>query len=270
MATATLERKEAVVTDTIVDVDGVSVRFDSKKTSVQALQDVDLKIREGEFISIVGPSGCGKSTLLRAISGISPATDGNVLLRGDEVSAPRQDVGFIFQRPALMPWRDVRRNILLQAEMRGMDRRQAEAKCKDLINFTGLNGFEKFLPHELSGGMQQRVALSRALLHEPDVLLMDEPFGALDALTREKMNVEMQRLWRERDMTAALVTHSVAEAVYLATRVIVMGPRPGRIIEEFTVDLPRDRGYEATMESPEFHRVASRVRELLGSGKSHE
>lgn len=237
---------------------------------IQALENVNLRIQRGEFISIVGPSGCGKSTLLRAISGIAPATEGQVLLRGDVVLSPRQDVGFIFQRPALMPWRDVRRNILLQAEMRGMSREQAEAKCKDLITFTGLEGFEKALPHELSGGMQQRVALCRALLHEPDVLLRDEPFGALDALTREKMNVEMQRLWRERNMTMALVTHSVAEAVYLATRVVVMGPRPGRIIEEFTVDLPHDRDYEQTMESPEFHRVASRVRELLGSGKSQE
>lgn len=237
---------------------------------IQALENVNLRIQRGEFISIVGPSGCGKSTLLRAISGIAPATEGQVLLRGDVVLSPRQDVGFIFQRPALMPWRDVRRNILLQAEMRGMSREQAEAKCKDLITFTGLEGFEKALPHELSGGMQQRVALCRALLHEPDVLLRDEPFGALDALTREKMNVEMQRLWRERNMTMALATHSVAEAVYLATRVVVMGPRPGRIIEEFTVDLPHDRDYEQTMESPEFHRVASRVRELLGSGKSQE
>lgn len=256
--------------DTIVDIRDVSVRFDSKKGSVQALQGIDLTIRRGDFISIVGPSGCGKSTLLRAISGISPATSGRVLLRGDNVVGPRQDVGFIFQRPALMPWRDVRRNILLQAEMRGMDRKKAEATCRELIEFTGLTGFERSLPHELSGGMQQRVALCRALLHSPDMLLMDEPFGALDALTRERMNVEMQRLWREREMTVALVTHSVAEAVYLANRVIVMGPRPGRIIEEFEVDLPRERDYEETMEHPNFHKVAGRVRELLGSAKSHE
>lgn len=270
MSATTLEQERGVARDTIVDIDAVSVRFDSKKKSVQALQDVDITVAKGEFISIVGPSGCGKSTLLRAISGISPATEGRVLLRGDEVLAPRQDVGFIFQRPALMPWRDVRRNILLQAEMRGMDRQRAEERCRELISFTGLDGFEKSLPHELSGGMQQRAALCRALLHEPDVLLMDEPFGALDALTREKMNVEMHRLWRERGMTVALVTHSVAEAVYLATRVVVMGPRPGRVIQEFEVDLPRERDYEETMEHPEFHRVASRVRELLGSGGSHE
>ena len=256
--------------DTIVDIQDVSVRFDSKKGSIQALQGIDLTIRRGDFISIVGPSGCGKSTLLRAISGISPATSGRVLLRGDSVVGPRQDVGFIFQRPALMPWRDVRRNILLQAEMRGMDRKKAESTCRELIEFTGLTGFERSLPHELSGGMQQRVALCRALLHSPDMLLMDEPFGALDALTRERMNVEMQRLWREREMTVALVTHSVAEAVYLANRVIVMGPRPGRIIEEFEVDLPRERDYEETMEHPNFHKVAGRVRELLGSAKSHE
>lgn len=270
MSTLTTEPQTPSAANLIVDVNNVSVRFESKKRSVQALKDVDLKIDRGEFISIVGPSGCGKSTLLRAVSGISPATTGEVRLRGDAVTGPRQDVGFIFQRPALMPWRDVRSNVLLQAEMRGMRRSHAEAKCEELLAFTGLTGFEKSLPHELSGGMQQRVALCRALLHEPDVLLMDEPFGALDALTRERMNVEIQRLWRERDMTIALVTHSVAEAVYLATRVIVMGPRPGRIIKEFEVNLPHERDYEETMEDPEFHRVAAQVRELLGSGKSHE
>ncbi|GAA4913160.1 ABC transporter ATP-binding protein [Nesterenkonia rhizosphaerae] len=270
MTAVTTDQTNTSVAEAIVDIDRVSVTFESKKRTVQALKDVDLQIHRGEFIAIVGPSGCGKSTLLRAISGISPATQGQVRLRGDAVVSPRQDVGFIFQRPALMPWRDVRRNIMLQAEMRQMDKAQAEARCRELLQFTGLEGFEKSLPHELSGGMQQRAALCRALLHEPDVLLMDEPFGALDALTREKMNVEIQRLWRERNMTVALVTHSVAEAVYLATRVIVMGPRPGRIIEEFDVNLPRERDYEATMEDPEFHRVAGRVRELLGSGKSHE
>ncbi|WP_153143607.1 ABC transporter ATP-binding protein [Nesterenkonia halophila] len=270
MTVETPSPSTAVETDTLVDVDDITIRFDSKKSSVVALRGVSLQIQQGEFIAIVGPSGCGKSTLLRAISGITSTTEGSVSLRGDQVVGPRQDVGFVFQRPALMPWRDVRRNILLQAEMRGMDRVEARERCEDLIQFTGLTGFEKSLPHQLSGGMQQRAALCRSLLHQPDVLLMDEPFGALDALTREKMNVEMQRMWRERDMTAALVTHSVAEAVYLATRVVVMGARPGHVVEEFTVNLPRERDYEETMEDPEFHRVAGRVRELLGSASSHE
>src|SRR5690606_26288120 len=148
--------------------------------------------------------------------------------------------GFAFQRSALLEWRGVRRNILLQAEMRGMDRRRAEERADHLIELTGLTGFEKALPHELSGGMQQRVSLCRALLHEPRVLLMDEPFGALDALTREKMNVELNRIWSQTGTTVLLVTHSVAEAVYLASRVVVMSPRPGRILEEHTVDLPAE------------------------------
>ncbi|NUP25224.1 MAG: ABC transporter ATP-binding protein, partial [Nocardia sp.] len=164
-----------------------------------------------------------------------------------------------------LEWRTVRKNILLQAEMRGMNKRTAAAECDRLIEMTGLGGFENALPHELSGGMQQRVSLCRALLHEPEVLLMDEPFGALDALTRERMNVELHRIWRETGTTVLLVTHSVAEAVYLANRVVVMSPRPGRIIEKLEVDLPAHRDYATTMETPEFIRVANRVRDLLGS-----
>lgn len=251
--------------DTLLDVADVGIRFETKRRSVQALEHVDLMVQRGEFISIVGPSGCGKSTLLRAVAGLTLPTSGRIELRGSEVTAPRKDVGFVFQRPALLPWRDVRRNIMLQAEMRGIDKRAANARCDELLELTSLTDFAKALPHELSGGMQQRVSLCRALLHDPDVLLMDEPFGALDALTREHLNVELQRVWAQTNKTILLVTHSVPEAVYLASRVVVMGPRPGRIIEEFDIDLPHEREYEPTLEDQRFHAVAGRVRELLGS-----
>jgi NitT/TauT family transport system ATP-binding protein len=171
----------------------------------------------------------------------------------------------VFQRAALLEWRSVRKNILLQAEMRGMPRQAAQRRCQHLIEMTGLSGFENAMPYELSGGMQQRVSLCRALLHEPNVLLMDEPFGALDALTREKMNVELHRIWRETRTTVVLVTHSVAEAAYLANRAVVMSPRPGRIVETLNVDLPSERDYAETMKRPEFIRVANRARDLLGS-----
>lgn len=251
--------------ETLLDVANVGIKFETKRRSVQALKEVDLTVKQGEFISIVGPSGCGKSTLLRAVAGLTLPTSGSVKLRGSLVDSPRQDVGFVFQRPALLPWRDVRGNIMLQAEMRGMDKKQATVKCDELLELTGLTDFTKALPHELSGGMQQRVSLCRAMLHEPDVLLMDEPFGALDALTREHLNVELQKVWAQTGMTVLLVTHSVPEAVYLASRVVVMGPRPGRIIEEFNIDLPRVREYEPTLEHQNFSKVAGRVRELLGS-----
>lgn len=249
----------------LLEVDNVGIKFETKRRSVEALKNVDMTVQQGEFISIVGPSGCGKSTLLRAVAGLTLPTSGRIQLRGSEVETPRQDVGFVFQRPALLPWRDVRGNIMLQAEMRGLDKKKAASRCDDLLELTSLTDFAKALPHELSGGMQQRVSLCRALLHEPDVLLMDEPFGALDALTREHLNVELQRVWAQTDMTVLLVTHSVPEAVYLASRVVVMGPRPGRVIEEFDVDLPHERNYEATLEDPRFHAIAGRVRELLGS-----
>ena len=249
----------------LVSISDVSVTFSSKRGVVTAVSGVDLDIASGEFVSIAGPSGCGKSTLLKVVAGLTAPTTGSVRLRDQTVTGPRRDIGYVFQRAALLEWRTVRGNILMQAEMRGMDRRKAVARCDLLIEMTGLTGFEKAYPHELSGGMQQRVSLCRALLHEPDVLLMDEPFGALDALTREKMNVELHRIWRETGTTVVLVTHSVAEAVYLANRVVVMSPRPGRVLEILDVDLPRDRAYGPTMEEPEFNRVASRVRDLLGS-----
>lgn len=251
-----------------ITIENLTVRFSSKRADVTALDDIDLQVADGEFVSIAGPSGCGKSTLLKVVAGLTDATAGDVLLRGKTVRGPQREIGYVFQRAALLEWRSVRKNILLQAEMRGMPRQAAQQRCDELIEMTGLTGFENALPHELSGGMQQRVSLCRALLHQPKVLLMDEPFGALDALTREKMNVELHRIWRETGTTVVLVTHSVAEAVYLANRVVVMSPRPGRIVETLDVDLPVDRDYAETMERQEFITVANRVRDLLGSSSA--
>jgi NitT/TauT family transport system ATP-binding protein len=265
MTSATIEtQKTGVLADTIT-IENLNVTFKSKRGNTTALSDIDLKVADGEFVSIAGPSGCGKSTLLKVVAGLTDATSGEVRLRGNRVRGPQREIGYVFQRAALLEWRSVRKNILLQAEMRGMPRQEAQRRCDHLIEMTGLGGFENALPHELSGGMQQRVSLCRALLHEPQVLLMDEPFGALDALTREKMNIELHRIWRETGTTVVLVTHSVAEAVYLANRVVVMSPRPGRIIETLDVNLPAERDYAATMERPEFIQVANRVRDLLGS-----
>jgi NitT/TauT family transport system ATP-binding protein len=265
MTTAEMQAPRTTMTSDAIAIENVTVTFSSKRNTVTALDDIDLKVAEGEFVSIVGPSGCGKSTLLKVVAGLTDASQGEVRLRGNVVRGPQRDIGYVFQRAALLEWRTVRKNILLQAEMRGMPRQAAQRRCDYLIEMTGLSGFENALPFELSGGMQQRVSLCRALLHEPEVLLMDEPFGALDALTREKMNVELHSIWRETGTTVVLVTHSVAEAAYLANRVVVMSPRPGRIVETLNVDLPSERDYAETMKRPEFIRVANRARDLLGS-----
>jgi len=248
-----------------VQLADVAVRFRSKKRDVTALSDVSLDVAPGEFVAIVGPSGCGKSTLLKLVAGLLTASSGEVLLGGERVTGPRHDIGYVFQRAALLEWRSALRNILLQAEIRRMPAAQARGRADELIRMTGLTGFEDAYPHELSGGMQQRVALCRALLHEPPVLLMDEPFGALDALTREQMNTELNRIWRSTGTTVLLVTHSISEAVYLADRVVVMSPRPGTITEIIEVGLPAERDYSETLGRPEFRAAAAHIRELLGA-----
>ncbi|MBM9618042.1 ABC transporter ATP-binding protein [Streptomyces zhihengii] len=248
-----------------VSLRDVAVRFRGKQRDVTALSGIDLDVRDGEFTAIVGPSGCGKSTLLKLVAGLLGPSSGEVLLGGERVRGPRHDIGYVFQRAALLEWRSARRNILLQAEMRRMPAQDARRRVDELIEMTGLTGFEDALPHELSGGMQQRVALCRALLHRPPVLLMDEPFGALDALTREQMNTELNRIWRETGTTVLLVTHSISEACYLADRVVVMSPRPGTITETIEVGLPAERDYTATMGRPEFRDATTRIRELLGA-----
>ncbi|MFE3401419.1 ABC transporter ATP-binding protein [Streptomyces anulatus] len=248
----------------------VSVRFRGKKRDVTAIGEVSLDVAPGEFVAIVGPSGCGKSTLLKLVAGLLTASSGKVLLGGEQVTGPRHDIGYVFQRAALLEWRSALRNILLQAEIRRMEPTVARARADELIRMTGLTGFEDAYPHELSGGMQQRVALCRALLHEPPVLLMDEPFGALDALTREQMNTELNRIWRTTGTTVLLVTHSISEAVYLADRVVVMSPRPGTVTEVIEVGLPAERDYSETLGRPEFRAAAARIRDLLGAVSAHD
>jgi NitT/TauT family transport system ATP-binding protein len=255
--------------DAAIDVTDLVVTFQSKRAQTTALTGITMRVEPGEFVTIVGPSGCGKSTLLKVMAGLIKPTGGVVSLMGQQVVGPQKEIGFVFQRAALLEWRGARKNILLQAEMRGMERTTAARRADELIELTGLQGFENALPHELSGGMQQRVALCRALLHQPRVLLMDEPFGALDALTREQLNEELNRIWRETATTIVLVTQSIAEAVFLGSRVEVMSHRPGRLLRTFDVDLPKERRYAQVMSDNTFDRLACEIRGLLGSGASH-
>jgi NitT/TauT family transport system ATP-binding protein len=253
---------DALVRDEVISLGDVSVAYPSPMGPVLALDGVHLTARDGEFVAVVGPSGCGKSTLLKLISGLLPPTSGELRVDGVPVRGPGGSVGVVFQSPLLMPWRTVLDNILLQIEVRGLRRASYEQPARRLIELVGLAGFENRRPYELSGGMQQRVGLCRALIHDPRLLLMDEPFGALDALTREAMNAELQRIWMDRRKTVLLITHSIPEAVYLADRVLVMSPRPGRIVGEIGVDLPRPRTLDMT-ETLEFSRLAAAVRRSL-------
>jgi NitT/TauT family transport system ATP-binding protein len=253
-----------------VRFDDVAVRFVSRRKVTDAVGGVSLAVAPGEFVSILGPSGCGKSTLLKVAAGLVRPSRGRAELLGHAVNGPQREIGFVFQRAALLEWRSTRGNILLQAEIRRMERREAERRADELMELTGLRGFENAYPHELSGGMQQRVSLCRALLHRPPVLLMDEPFGALDALTREQMNVELQRIAREVKSTVLFVTHSIPEAFYLANRVVVMTARPGTIAEIFPVDLPARRDYAQTMTSPVLADLGGRARTLLGASAHTE
>ncbi len=226
---------------------------------VEALRDVSLEVAAGEFVAIVGASGCGKSTLLRLVAGLVPPTDGRVVLDGSEVVAPRAETAMVFQAPTLLPWADVLRNVTFPLRLMHRVAPDTEDEARALLATAGLAGFEARLPRELSGGMQQRVAICRALLQQPQVLLMDEPFGALDALTREEMSLGLLRLWAARQMAVLFVTHSIPEAVLLADRVVVMSPRPGRVVDVIEVDLPRPRSFEQEG-SDEFHRCTRRIR----------
>jgi NitT/TauT family transport system ATP-binding protein len=231
---------------------------------VLALSGISFDVAAGEFVSIVGPSGCGKSTLLSIIGGLGSASQGEVLVNASPVREPRKDVGFVFQDPVLLPWRSVLQNAMLGVEVLGLDQVRYRARAEELIDLVGLRGFEKALPGELSGGMQQRNAIVRALLHEPNLLLMDEPFGALDAMTRENMNLELLRIWAASATSVLFVTHSVPEALFLSDRVIVMSARPGRVLDVVDVGLPRPRDLDM-MNSPEVSEQAKRIRHRLGS-----
>jgi NitT/TauT family transport system ATP-binding protein len=249
----------------VISVRRLSLKYGRGATGVLALSDISFKVADGEFIVVVGPSGCGKSTLLKVLAGLLPQTEGEADLKGTPIKGPRRDIGVVFQSPVLFPWRSVLGNVMLPADVQGLDQTEMKKRALDLINLVGLNGFEDRYPRELSGGMQQRVGIVRALIHDPAILLMDEPFGALDAMTRETMNVELQRIWMERRKTVLFITHSTAEAVFLADRVIVMTPRPGKIGDAFTVDLPRPRKLEV-MNTESFGAYVKRVRAALNPG----
>ena len=234
----------------LIDLSGVDMTYQAASGPVEALAGISLSVEAGEFVSLVGPSGCGKSTLLRIVAGLRPATRGTITVAGHEVTQPIHDIGMVFQAPILLKWRTILDNILLPAELAGKDKRAYWARAHELIEMAELHGFAEKLPRELSGGMQQRASLCRALLLDPPLLLMDEPFGALDAMTRDDMALELLRIWGERDLareqrkTVLFVTHSIGEAVFLSDRVVVMSARPGRIAADLPIDLPRPRTVE--------------------------
>jgi NitT/TauT family transport system ATP-binding protein len=244
---------------TLIRARGVAKSYRTGDGEVESLRPLDFEVGEGEFVSVVGPSGCGKSTLLKLIAGLLPATLGSIEIGGATVDGPPPGIGIVFQSHVLLPWRTVLANILLQAEVRRLPREQSLARARELVAMVGLEGFENKFPWQLSGGMQQRASICRALVHDPTILLMDEPFGALDAMTREKMNLELQRIWAATKKTVLLITHSIPESIFLSDRVLVMSERPGSIAAIYEVELPRPRTL-AMMGSPEFAVLAQTIR----------
>ncbi|MES2718239.1 MAG: ABC transporter ATP-binding protein [Pseudomonadota bacterium] len=250
-----------------VDVRRASVVYPSADAPVHALSDIDLSIAQGEFVSLIGPSGCGKTTLLRVIADLEPITSGSVLVNGLTPHDARlaRAYGYVFQAPALFPWRTVLANVMLPLQIQGRPKAEAEAVAREQLGRVGLTGFEKKYPWQLSGGMQQRVSIARALGFEPKILMMDEPFGALDEITRDGLNDQLQQLWQRERRTVVFVTHSIAEAVYLSTRIVVMSPRPGRILKIIPSTLPDARTLDLR-DTPEFMALAHEVREGLAHG----
>jgi NitT/TauT family transport system ATP-binding protein len=247
----------------LISVSGLEKTYVTRgRALVPALGGISLDIHGGEFVTIVGQSGCGKTTFLKILAGLIPRSAGHVSLRGKPVNGPSRDIGIVFQDPVLLPWRTVFRNVCLPAEVLGLDPARSAARASELLALVGLEGFEDKYPHELSGGMRQRVAIARALVHDPSLLLMDEPFGALDAMTREFMNLELLRIWQRSGKTVVFITHSIPEAVFLADRVVVMSARPGRIQEVVSVDLPRPRDLDL-MASDEFGVYSRKIRHLF-------
>ena len=230
--------------------------------AIDALDQVSFDVGQGEFVSLVGPSGCGKTTLMRILAGLVGGYSGSVSVGGRIVHGPTPEIGVVFQDANLMPWRTVLANVLLPGQVLRLERKACEARARELLALVGLSGFEAKLPGELSGGMRQRAAIARALLHDPRILLMDEPFGALDAMTRDNMNVELARIAAEAGKTVFLITHSIAKSVFLSDRVLVMSARPGRIIETIPIDLPRPRSLDVVAD-PVFAATVLRIRRLL-------
>ena len=266
------ERREAAPHPIVVDVRGLSLTYDTADGPVYALSNVDLQVAEGEFVSFIGPSGCGKTTLLRVIADLERASGGHVAVNGlsPEEARLQRAYGFIFQAPALYPWRTIARNVELPLEIFGVPKAERQERARRYLELVNLGGFSAKYPWQLSGGMQQRASIARALSFDPKLLLMDEPFGALDEIVRDHLNGELLRIWAKTGKTILFVTHSIPEAVFLSTRIVVMSPRPGRIIDVIDCGaLGTERRLEIR-ETPEFLRIAHRVREGLRAGHSYE
>jgi len=251
--------------DVGVKIDAVRKVYTTRGQPILALDECSLELQPGEFVSVVGPSGCGKSTLMLIVAGLLPTSQGTVTIGDTVVREPYTDLGIVFQEPVLLDWRKVMGNILLQVELRrGFDKKKYVARAHELLDLVGLTGFDARYPFELSGGMRQRVSICRALLHDPPLLLMDEPFGALDALTRDQLNLDLQNIWLGSGKTVMFVTHSISEAVFLGDKVAVFSGRPGRVVEVLDIDLPRPR-HLSVRETPEFGRYAGEIRRVFSS-----
>ncbi|MBI4675211.1 MAG: ABC transporter ATP-binding protein [Chloroflexi bacterium] len=256
----------------VVTIQSVNKVFGKAPNQTVALKDIQLEIQQGEFVSLIGPSGCGKSTLLRIIGDLITPSNGTILVNGKPARQARvdRDYGIVFQAPVLFDWRTVEKNVQLPLEIMGKSPGERAARANKMLELVELNGFQKHYPYQLSGGMQQRVSIARALSFNPQLLLMDEPFGALDEITRERMNAELLNIWNRTKTTIVFVTHSIPEAVFLSTRVVVMSARPGRIIQVIPIDLPQPRDVE-TREHPRYYELITQVREgLRGSGGERE
>ena len=246
----------------LLSAKGLSVVYRTSRGSITAIDDLSLQLGMGEFVSVLGPSGCGKSTLIKVFSGLLKPSGGETLLDGTPIVRPRGDVGIVFQQPTLLPWKTVLDNVLVPIRALNRDVASGREKALELLRLVGLEKFTGNYPNELSGGMQQRVGIARGLIHDPALLLMDEPFSALDTMTRDRMSIELQRIWMATRKSALFITHSIAEAVFLSDRIVVMSARPGRVDREVTVDLPRPRTL-ATLTDPEFTRLCGELRELF-------
>ena len=259
------------MSETVIQVDGLSLTFQTNDGPVHALADIDLDIQQGDFVSLIGPSGCGKTTLLRVIADLEKATGGDINVNGVSPEAARQarGYGYVFQAAGLYPWRNIAKNVSLPLEIMGLDRATRQERVARNLDLVNLQGFEKKYPWQLSGGMQQRASIARALAVEPDLLLMDEPFGALDEIVRDHLNEQLLALWAKTNKTVVFVTHSIPEAVYLSTHIVVMSPRPGRIQDIIVSDLPQERTLDIR-ETPEFLRLANRVRDGLRAGHAYD
>jgi NitT/TauT family transport system ATP-binding protein len=255
----------------VVDAENISLTFETADGKVDALSNVSLKVGEGEFVSFIGPSGCGKTTMLRVIADLQQPTSGSLRVNGMSAEAARlaRSYGYVFQAPALFPWRSIEKNLKLPLEIMGFSEAEQQQRAEHYLSLVNLTGFERKFPWQLSGGMQQRVSIARALSFDPALLLMDEPFGALDEIVRDHLNEQLLQLWRTMGKTVLFVTHSIPEAVFLSSRIVVMSPRPGRIIDIIDCNFPPDRSLEIR-ETPEFLKIAQRVRNGLRAGHSYD